>query len=164
MNIVRPSHCQITKMQFYDFASHIKSPIKRRSPWVNKEDFTMMSSPSFRRLKTYRSIWKSQFFVPKCTSAANIICRSASFWDSWRGGAAAVVAAIAPSRRMSLPSETERERERENTQVHCFSYIEWWCKVRLNLYHRDEEKTLTWFNDTNSLEWSSPLRSGRDIS
>lgn len=42
--------------------------------------------PSLRRLKTYLSIWKSQFLVPRWTSAASIIWMSASFWLRRRGG------------------------------------------------------------------------------
>lgn len=42
----------------------------------------LLSLPSVLLLKTYLSIWKSQFLVPRWTSAANIIWMSASFWDN----------------------------------------------------------------------------------
>ncbi len=53
-----------------------KKKRERRREWGS------VCIPSERRFQTYRSIWKSQFFVPRCTSAANIICTSASFCES----------------------------------------------------------------------------------
>lgn len=70
----------------------------------------MRNSPSLRRLNTYLSIWKSQFLVPKCTSAANIIWMSASFCESCRDGAGVVVVAMA-SRNSSTFRNQKRDRE-----------------------------------------------------